>query len=1078
MATDRTRSDPSISRWGRQSVDARPAPGASATVPRRGAGGRAALRKWRGRGHRPSKVLLVEDNPGDTRLIRELLAQVQDGCFSLECVDRLSPALERIEEGGIDLVLLDLALPDSQGLDTFYRVKAQEPRIPIVLLTGTSDEELSVRAVREGAQDYLVKGQVDGNLLVRSLSYAIERNRVESELVLRSRITHLFLSKHSHEVYADVLDAVLDALHSECGRFGYINEEGGLACPSLTKDIRDRCQVADKDIVFPRSAWGGLWGQSLIEAQSIYSNDSLTLPEVQAPLTNALAVPILFGGELIGQFAVGNKNSDYDEVDVARLEAIADHIAPILHARLSAARHEEARTVGEDALRLSEARMRALLSAMPDMMFCIRADGTYLEFLPGTAVEPVASPGEFIGKRVPDVMPADLAERTMRDIERALATGNLQGHEYSLTIGDDVRHYEYRMVPSGMDEVLAIVRDITERKRVQKESRQFRDQLQLSVHRMPIAHILWDLEGNVTEWNPAAEQIFGFSRTEAIGHPLLDLVPEKDHAAVADVMRSLLAGRETSYSLPDNNIRKDGKLISCQWFNTPIKYPDGETFSVLSMVLDITQRLKAEEELKASEARLKEAQKLARMGFLTWNLKTNEMAWSEEVYDLYGIDRQQQTASVDLTMSRVHHGDLELVRQSLDRDLKGEQEYDHDNRILRPDGEVIWVHARGDLQRDEDGTPVAMLGSVVDITERKRAEEALKQSEAKYRDLVETSQDLIWRCDAEGRFTYVNAAWKRHTGYEIDEVLGRRVTEFLTPEVAARDTKEFARLLEGGSLTGYETIYISKSGEMKHLVFNAMPYRDADGNVIGTKGTAYDITKRKRAEQALRESRERLRNLAASLQTVREEERTLVAREMHDELGQALTGVRMDLHWLMDKLPRDETALLERTRSMASLVDSTIETVRQIAWRLRPPILDDLGLAAAIEWYADQFRNRSGLDVQLDLYDEGVVLDDDSKTTVFRVVQEALTNVARHAEASNVKVHLGVSNGDVILTITDDGKGIADQEITRTDALGLIGMRERAGALGGRVAVERLDEGGTQVTISLPLDNEEGLARP
>lgn len=227
--------------------------------------------------------------------------------------------------------------------------------------------------------------------------------------------------------------------------------------------------------------------------------------------------------------------------------------------------------------------------------------------------------------------------------------------------------------------------------------------------------------------------------------------------------------------------------------------------------------------------------------------------------------------------------------------------------------------------------------------------------------------------------------------------------------------------------------------------------------------------------EEVRAGREQLRELADYLQNAREEERTLIAREIHDEFGQTLTALKIDLAWISNRLTEDQTALKEKTASMSGLIDDTVQLVRRIATELRPGLLDDLGLAAAIEWQAGEFAERTGVDCELHLGDREIVHDQDLATTLFRILQETLTNVARHARASRVRIDLAEEPGAVTLIVHDDGVGISREQIADDKSLGLVGMRERARSWGGRVTLEGLPGQGTTVTVRIPWpDGEEG----
>jgi signal transduction histidine kinase len=220
---------------------------------------------------------------------------------------------------------------------------------------------------------------------------------------------------------------------------------------------------------------------------------------------------------------------------------------------------------------------------------------------------------------------------------------------------------------------------------------------------------------------------------------------------------------------------------------------------------------------------------------------------------------------------------------------------------------------------------------------------------------------------------------------------------------------------------------------------------------------------------ALTRSEENLRALAGRLQSIREEESTRIAREIHDELGQALTGLKMDLTWVAKKLPPDQKTLAAKTESMFNLIDGTIQSVRKIATRLRPEVLDELGLGPAIEWQAREFQKRSGIRCRLVLPAGGLVLDRERSTAAFRIFQELLTNVARHASATRIDVAMRVDEGVLVLEVEDNGKGIDDPARFSAKSLGILGMRERALPFGGNIEIGAARERGTRVKVSIPL---------
>ncbi len=230
-----------------------------------------------------------------------------------------------------------------------------------------------------------------------------------------------------------------------------------------------------------------------------------------------------------------------------------------------------------------------------------------------------------------------------------------------------------------------------------------------------------------------------------------------------------------------------------------------------------------------------------------------------------------------------------------------------------------------------------------------------------------------------------------------------------------------------------------------------------------------EIKERTIAEAQLRESEVQLRALAARLISVREEERARIAREIHDELGQVLTGLKMDVTWLARRLAGTEKQLVEKAEAMSSLIDSTMHLIRRIATGLRPEILDDMGLVAAFGWQAKEFQKRMGMRCRLKLPEDQVVLDKELSTAVFRIFQEILTNIARHAKASRVDVNLSISDDLLELKVVDDGIGISDSQIRGNGSLGLLGMQERAQLFGGEVSIHGASGRGTTVSVSIPM---------
>jgi PAS domain S-box-containing protein len=386
------------------------------------------------------------------------------------------------------------------------------------------------------------------------------------------------------------------------------------------------------------------------------------------------------------------------------------------------------------------------------------------------------------------------------------------------------------------------------------------------------------------------------------------------------------------------------------------------------------------------------------------------------------------------------------------------------------------------MRKDRSTFPVEVCGknyssrgrdlcvtAIRDISKRKLAEKVLQESEEKYKTLTENSLTGIF-IHQDGKFVFVNDKFANMHGYKPEELLQKEHLLLVHPD-ERKILKDIAiKRLEGKPVPHqYEVRRITKDGKTIwcEMMVTLIQYKGKPaimGNVI-------DTTERKLVENAIKKSEEQLRNLTTYLQRVGEIERTNIAREIHDELGQTLTVLKMDLSWLRKRLPEDQISVRERTDTMSQLINRTIQTVKKISTALRPGLLDDLGLAAAIEWQAEEFQQRTGIRCNITIEPKDITFDKDRNTAIFRILQETLTNVARHAEASGVKVSLKQRDGQIELKVRDNGKGITEEQIGNPKSFGLIGIRERVKIFGGNNMMKGIANKGTVMTVKIPLQD-------
>jgi PAS domain S-box-containing protein len=354
--------------------------------------------------------------------------------------------------------------------------------------------------------------------------------------------------------------------------------------------------------------------------------------------------------------------------------------------------------------------------------------------------------------------------------------------------------------------------------------------------------------------------------------------------------------------------------------------------------------------------------------------------------------------------------------------------------------------------------------------ERARAQESLEESERRYHVMADATPVFIWQSGVDKLCTYFNRGWLEFTGRSMEQELGNGWAEGVHPQDLRRCLEIYASAFERRQPFVMEYRLRHRSGDYRWVLDHGGPIYGSGATFLGYIGGCIDIHDRKLAEEALHRSRQELRALAARLQAAREEERAVLAREIHDELSGTLTALKMDLSLLPDRVAKNHNLFLEKLSSMSGLIDRTLARVHTIATELRPVVLDKFGLVAAIEWQTGEFHERSGIVYELHLPTEEIPLDSNRSTAFFRIFQEALTNVARHASATKVIVNLRREVGSLILTVSDNGKGIDEKVIFEQNSLGLLGMREHALSFGGTVDVAALPGRGTLVTVRLPID--------
>jgi PAS domain S-box-containing protein len=476
--------------------------------------------------------------------------------------------------------------------------------------------------------------------------------------------------------------------------------------------------------------------------------------------------------------------------------------------------------------------------------------------------------------------------------------------------------------------------------------------------------------------------------------------------------------------------------------------------------IDISEKVKSQEELAQSEERYRTIIEQASDAIFISDLTGHYLDVNSNGIKLSGYSKEELLNLTIYDLMPVN--DMEKNPPKLDEIIAGNVTV-NERLFKAKDGSLKEVEISAKLLSDG-----RFIGIVRDITTRKKTQEALRISEEKYRLLFNQNPMPMWMISLpERKFLDVNSAAIDFYGYSKEEFLGMTAYD-IRPSEQIQKLKEFDSKYSSNGIIHAgvwehqkKDATIVKVNIITHNIF----YEGKEARLV----LANDVTQKITAEEALKKSHEELRQLATHLEKVRETERTNIAREIHDELGQQLTGLKMDISWLNRKLKNQDEDVQVKINETIQLIDTTVKTVRRIATELRPSILDDLGLLAAMEWQSEEFEKRSEISCVFSSNVLEAKVNPDLATGIFRIYQECLTNVLRHSEATRVTSFLQIKDHILVLTITDNGIGFVEKEIADKKTLGLLGMKERTNLLGGTYEITSRPGKGTSVLIIVPL---------
>ena len=730
----------------------------------------------------------------------------------------------------------------------------------------------------------------------------------------------------------------------------------------------------------------------------------------------------------------------------------------------------------EEHLINNEKRFRALLQNSADGLILTDANGIILDISPSGARIYGHGYEEMVGKTRPDLVhPDDLQLVGNAFVESARQPGAISVCEYRHKLANG----SYRWLECSFNNLLhepfvnAMVlnfRDVNDRKVANEK---VRTNEQMLIRAQEIGQFgSWEYDALTQEvkWSDSMYRIHGISKDQPVS---LELFFQHVHPDDIQKIQSVFRNLQPSEPRFRDEYRflRQKRVLGYALTTIDSVFEEGRLRRAMGVVQDITEQKKAEETIRQSEARYRKAQSQGKLGHWELDIVNRAFFLSDEIYAIYGLAPGTAAENYETFLNIIHPDDKQYFMKELNAVLDGQKNMDIIHRIIRRDHAIQFIHEIAELERSEQGLPLRLTGMAQDVTAQKMADEKLRRSEHKYRLLFENNPMPMWMSSIpELNIIDVNQAALQQYGYTREEFLRLNSMDLRLLDEEDIFSKEL-HSNEPGQPSTMQWRHKKKDGSVIYVeIFNYQIMYE--GRPVWL-GLSIDITEKTRAEGLLKKSYEDIRQLASHLQDIREEERAHMAREIHDELGQQLTGLKMDISWLSRKKDLNEAARDQKLKEILTFLDGTVNTVRKLSAELRPSILDDLGLVEALGWWSTEFEKRSGVPCSFQPPAGGVQVSSAIAIGLFRIYQESLTNVARHANATAVVSGLQASRGMLVLKITDNGKGFDSSNTSQKKTLGLLGMKERTLMMGGSYEINSKPGKGTAVIITVPFSSPE-----
>ncbi|RLD74266.1 MAG: hypothetical protein DRI87_01575 [Bacteroidetes bacterium] len=857
--------------------------------------------------------------------------------------------------------------------------------------------------------------------IMRNIS---ERKKFEEELLLQKTSFENIFNNAIDAIYVQKVDGTfIDINNAVVNMYGYTKEELIGQSPEIVaaEGMNDLNKVAS----YIQKAYGGIPQQ--FEFWGKRKNGEIFLKDVR--LSNG----VYFGEKVIFAFAL----------DISK------------------------RKEAENRLRESEEKFRRIIRDLDVGFFIATLDGVLLDYnkafckilgLDARKNHKNALLFDYWQNRKDRRIYAKLLE-TKKAIRNYIINAKTKNGEKIIL---QANSHLVKDTDKGLMFIEGTISDITEQRKATEEIINKEKQYRLLFNFSPNGILIEDEDGTILDVNPAYTDLMGYTKEELIGQKVHILTHPENRDKVEKNIDLLLKGKILRHT--EKSVKKDGTVTFMELSERTFNRHNGKK-GIICIVNDITERVMAEQSLQQSEEKYRMI--VENQTDLVVKINRND----EFTYISPSFSKLFQRPEEEIIGEKLYNF---VQKKDIDKIIKEVQSLSapphrgiiqlHVNTVQG----MRWLEWVATVLFDEQNEVIEMIGVGRDITQQKSAEEALKNSEERYKGLFVHAPVGIVTLDLEGNPINANKKALEIFGSPSEaNTLSINALEY-EPLVETGFSDDFKKCINTRKILKNESYYTSHWGKEVYLRYIITPILGENKMITGAQCLMEDITERKLAEQSLKKSEEQLRQLTIYMDTKTEEEKKMIAREIHDGLGQLLTGLKMDIQWIAKKWPQKNETLQKKFASMNQIIDDSVREVQKLSIQLRPKMLDELGLLETIMWETRQFEERTGIKCKVEFEPEYFEVEYDRSSTIYRILSELLTNVYRHAKATKVQIQLKMTKKNYVLTVSDNGIGITDSEINNHLSFGLITIVERVNMWNGIVKFSGSKKNGTTASVKIP----------